>query len=155
MTLFVSIFSILMVILANHPANSGTVRKSNRRGKQDLEFEFKPCDYVDLVEVGKWFCFHCSEKGGEQTKLRLQLFGGKQICFQGFLFVRNLDFHIENTMKLFSLFQSEKGLRRQFLMTQATNIIVLLKRGEKVTNCNFVMQFWKICWCKSFDKYHV
>ena len=114
MTLFISIFSILMVILANHPTNSGAVpksslqeevltevrlqrsvaeshkrgrklgkkqersgknqkksakkqeRKSKRKGKKsakkdltkpakrkfDPNFEFKACDYLDLVEVG-------------------------------------------------------------------------------------------------------
>ena len=81
MTLFISIFSILMVILANHPPNSGAIPNSNlrkevsselrtqrngrkfskrgdtvpgkkMRGKQDLDFEFKSCDYVNLVEVG-------------------------------------------------------------------------------------------------------
>ena len=81
MTLFISIFAILMVILGNHPPNSGAVQKLNlrkevstefrtqrngrkftkkgdtvhgkkMRGKQDLDFEFKSCDYVDLVEVG-------------------------------------------------------------------------------------------------------
>ena len=108
MTLFISIFSILMVILPNHPTNSGTVpksnlqvltevrlqrssagsgqklgkskqkserklkRKSKRKGKKsakrraqtklakrkfmdrkfDPNFEFRACDYLDLVEVG-------------------------------------------------------------------------------------------------------
>ena len=112
MTLFISIFSILMVILANHPTDSGAVQKSNLQeevrlqrslvegssklgkkhqrsrkshknsakklkrkskrkgnksvkksqpipgkrkfmdGKFDPNFEFKACDYLDLVEVG-------------------------------------------------------------------------------------------------------
>ena len=100
MTLFISIFSILMVILANHPSNSGALPKSNlqeevltelrlqrsladrskkpqksaknqqknqerkskrkghksaaRPGKRafDPNFEFRACDYLDLVEVG-------------------------------------------------------------------------------------------------------
>ena len=83
MTLFISIFSILMVILANHPTDSGAVPKSNlqeevltevrlqrssagshmkkrpKRAKKnqggrkfDPNFEFRACDYLDLVEVG-------------------------------------------------------------------------------------------------------
>ena len=35
MTSFISIFSILMVILANHPTNSGAVPKSNKLQQQD------------------------------------------------------------------------------------------------------------------------
>ena len=38
------------------------------------------------------------------------------------------------------LFQAAKGLRRQFLVTPETNIIVLLKRGEKVGMCNNVFR---------------
>ena len=38
------------------------------------------------------------------------------------------------------LFQAVKGLRRQFLMTPEANIIVLLKRGEKVDSCNNVFR---------------
>merc|ERR1719378_1737150 len=34
------------------------------------------------------------------------------------------------------LFKAVKGLRRQFLMTPETNIIVLLERGKKVDTCN-------------------
>ena len=41
---------------------------------------------------------------------------------------------------LYFLFQSTRGLRRQFLMTRETNIIVLLKRGEKVDMCNDTFQ---------------
>ena len=38
------------------------------------------------------------------------------------------------------LFQAANGLRRQFLMTPETNIIVLLARGQKVDTCNDVFR---------------
>ena len=38
------------------------------------------------------------------------------------------------------LFQAVKGLRRQFLVTPETNIIVLLERGKKVDTCNNVFR---------------
>ena len=32
--------------------------------------------------------------------------------------------------------QGGKGIRRQFLMTPQTNVVVFLEQGKKVTSCN-------------------
>merc|ERR1719385_351578 len=96
-------------------------RKSKRRGDKSSKraetkpakrmkekqgnFEFRSCDYLDLVEVGH----------------RL-----------------NSDFDCGIGDKF--LFKAVKGLRRQFLVTPETNIIVLLERGKKVDTCNDVFR---------------
>merc|ERR1719300_2354555 len=50
----------------------------------------------------------------------------------------NSDYNCEPGDKF--LFKAVKGLRRQFLMTPETNIIVLLERGKKVDTCNNVFR---------------
>merc|ERR1719385_12216 len=96
-------------------------RKSKRRGDKSSKraetkpakrmngkeggFEFRACDYLDLVEVG---------------------------------YRPNSDYNCEPGDKF--LFKAVKGLRRQFLMTPETNIIVLLERGKKVDTCNNVFR---------------
>ena len=47
-----------------------------------------------------------------------------------------IDFFCSFEVQTSKRFQAVKGLRRQFLITQETNIIVLLKRGMKVGSCN-------------------
>merc|ERR1712212_928533 len=78
-----------------------TAKRMRRQGN----FEFRSCDYLDLVEVGY-------RPGSDYD------------CSPGDQF----------------LFKAAKGLRRQFLVTPETNIIVLLKRGEKVRMCNNVFR---------------
>merc|ERR1719378_300016 len=77
------------------------MKPAKRMKEKQGGFEFRSCDYLDLVEVGH----------------RL-----------------NSDYDCGIGDKF--LFKAVKGLRRQFLVTPDTNIIVLLERGKKVDTCN-------------------
>jgi len=80
-------------------------KQSRMSGRQNTDFKFQACDYLDLVEVG---------------------------------YRQSSDYNCAPGQKF--LFKAANGLRRQFLMTPETNIIVLLARGQKVDTCNDVFR---------------
>jgi len=170
MTLFVSIFSILMVILANHPTNSGAVPKSNLQEKVLTEVRLQRSVAESHKRGRKLGKKHersgkkqkksakkqerkFKRKGHKATKKDLTK-PAKRISRK---FDPNFEFKACDYLDLAEvgyrqnsdsscspgdkfIFKAVKGLRRQFLVTPETNIIVLLERGKKIGTCNDVFR---------------
>jgi len=167
MTLFISIFSILMVILANHPTNSGTVPKSNLQEEVLTEVRLQR-SVAESHKRGRKLGKKHERSGKKQKKSakkqeRKSKRKGHKSAKKDLtkpakrMFDPNFEFKACDYLDLAEvgyrqnsdsscspgdkfIFKAVKGLRRQFLVTPETNIIVLLERGKKIGTCNDVFR---------------
>jgi hypothetical protein len=95
--------------------NNQKERKDKSKARQK-ESRFNHCDYIDLVEVGHRDNSNCAPGGKFLFKVFIPLFSSCP-CELPFL-------------------QAAPGIRRQFLMTNETNIALFLERGKKFSSCN-------------------
>ena len=112
-----------------------TKRWESRKAKRSYQRNTRSLQWKDKCKISFTVTtLTCTSwDTGDARTLTASQEGNSLSRFENFLFFPKLSFHMWNSHVVS---QAARGLRRQFLMTNNSNIIVLLEKGKKVTSCN-------------------
>jgi hypothetical protein len=111
---------------------NNNVGKPKSKDRQN-DGKFIHCDYIDLVEVGYRENSGCAPGGKFLFKVSILPLLPSWCSAVQYSAMQCSAVQCSVTQP--SL-QAAKGVRRQFLMTKETNIVLFLEQGKKVASCN-------------------